>query len=72
MWRDAQQDYLGKLDYCQNPTSSFAMAKTLSDSSLQFLPQATITRTLSHLKLHVNLHSNGLYGKRDNDTNRSL
>ena len=49
MWRDAQQDYLGKLDYCQ------PMAKTISDSSLQFLPQATITRTLSHLKLHVNL-----------------
>ena len=30
------------------------MAKTISDSSLQFLPQATITCTLS-LKLHVNL-----------------
>ena len=28
------------------------MAKNFS---LQFLPQATITRTLSHLKLHVNL-----------------
>ena len=32
------------------------MAKTLSDSFQQFLPQATaITCTLSHLKLHVNL-----------------
>ena len=31
------------------------MAKTISTSSLQYYPQATITRTLSHLKLHVNL-----------------
>ena len=58
VWRDAQPDYSGMLDYCHNPTSSFTNLIANYGKNFIWLFPVIFTPgyTLSHLKLHVNLY----------------